>query len=211
MKASFKVFLFAVAFLFSGAAFSAAQLGTDYTMLVSPQPVGTKKIEVMEFFFYECPHCFHLHNELMGWEKTMPSDVELVFVPTMFRDSTEPLARTYYALEALGKSRQLDDAIYQAIHVKDMDLRDLNTISTFVASQGVDKAKFIAAYNSFTVNSKIIRAKQMIRSYGINGTPTLVVDGKYVISGLQPVATLHVLDEVIDMVRNERKAGHKAK
>lgn len=211
MKASFKVFLFAVALLFSGAAFSAAQLGTDYTMLVSPQPVGTKKIEVMEFFFYECPHCFHLHNELMGWEKTMPSDVELVFVPTIFRDSTEPLARTYYALEALGKSRQLDDAIYQAIHVKDMDLRDLNTISTFVASQGVDKAKFIAAYNSFTVNSKIIRAKQMIRSYGINGTPTLVVDGKYVISGLQPVATLHALDEVIDMVRNERKAGHKAK
>ena len=208
MKASFKVFLFAVAFLFSGATFSAAQLGTDYNMLVSPQPVGTKKIEVMEFFFYECPHCFHLHNELMGWEKTMPSDVELVFVPTMFRDSTEPLARTYYALEALGKSRQLDDAIYQAIHVKDMDLRDLNTISTFVASQGVDKAKFIAAYNSFTVNSKIIRAKQMIRSYGINGTPTLVVDGKYVISGLQPVATLKVLDEIIAMVRKERSAKH---
>ncbi len=208
MKAVFKILIVAATFLFSGAAFSAAQLGTDYTMLVSPQPVGTKKIEVIEFFFYECPHCFHLHNELMGWEKTMPSDVELTFVPTMFRDSTEPLARTYYALEALGKSRQLDDAIYQAIHVKDMDLRDLNTISTFVASQGVDKAKFIAAYNSFTVNSKIIRAKQMIRSYGINGTPTLVVDGKYVISGLQPVATLKVLDEIIAMVRKEHSARH---
>ena len=210
MKFGFKFFLFAVAFLFSGAAFSGAQLGTDYSMLATPQPASTKKIEVMEFFFYECPHCYHLHNELMGWEKSMPGDVEMVFVPTIFRDSTEPLARAYYALEALGKSKQLEDPIYQAIHVKNMDLHDLNSISTFVASQGVDKAKFIAAYNSFTVNSEITRAKQMIRSYGINGTPTLIVDGRYVITGLQPAATLRALDEVIAMVRNERKA-HSAK
>jgi protein dithiol oxidoreductase (disulfide-forming) len=208
MKSVFRFLLFAVAFLFSGAAFSAAQLGTDYSMLATPQPVGTKKIEVMEFFFYECPHCYHLHNELMGWEKTLPGDVEMVFVPTIFRDSTEPLARAYYALEAMGKSKQLEDPIYQAIHVKNMDLHDLNSISAFVASQGVDKAKFIAAYNSFTVNSEITRAKQMIRSYGINGTPTLIVDGRYVITGLQPAATLRALDDVIAMVRKERSAKH---
>lgn len=208
MKSGFRFFLFAVAFLFSGAAFSAAQLGTDYSMLATPQPVSTKKIEVMEFFFYECPHCYHLHNELMGWEKTLPGDVEMVFVPTIFRDSTEPLARAYYALEAMGKSKQLEDPIYQAIHVKNMDLHDLNSISAFVASQGVDKAKFIAAYNSFTVNSEIARAKQMIRSYGINGTPTLIVDGRYVITGLQPAATLRALDDVIAMVRKERSAKH---
>lgn len=209
MKSGFRFFLFAVAFLFSGAAFSAAQLGTDYSMLATPQPVSTKKIEVMEFFFYECPHCYHLHNELMGWEKTLPGDVEMVFVPTIFRDSTEPLARAYYALEAMGKSKQLEDPIYQAIHVKNMDLHDLNSISAFVASQGVDKAKFIAAYNSFTVNSEIARAKQMIRSYGINGTPTLIVDGRYVITGLQPAATLRAMDDVIAMVRNERKRKSK--
>ncbi len=209
MKSGFKLFLFAVAFLFSGAAFPAAQLGTDYSMLATPQPVGTKKIEVMEFFFYECPHCYHLHNELMGWEKSLPGDVEMVFVPTIFRDSTEPLARAYYALEAMGKSKQLEDPIYQAIHVKNMDLHDLNSISVFVASQGVDRAKFIAAYNSFTVNSEIARAKQMIRSYGINGTPTLIVDGRYVITGLQPAATLRALDDVIAMVRDERKRKSK--
>jgi thiol:disulfide interchange protein DsbA len=205
MKSIVRLIFLAVAFLFSSTAFSAAQLGKDYNMLVPPQPVGTKKIEVMEFFFYECPHCYHLHNAMIDWEKKLPSDVGMVFVPTMFRDSTEPLARTYYALESMGKIKQLDDAIYQAIHVKDMELRDINTISNFVASNGVDKAKFIAAYNSFTVNSEIIRAKQMLRSYNINGTPTLIVDGRYVITGLQPAQTLHVLDEVIDMVRKERK------
>lgn len=209
MKSVFRLFLFAAAFLLSGVAFSAAQFGTDYTMLATPQPASTKKIEVMEFFFYECPHCFHLHNELMKWEKTMPGDVEMVYVPTIFRDSTEPLARAYYALGALGKSKQLEDPIYQAIHVKNMDLHDLNSISAFVASQGVDKAKFISAYNSFTVNSEVTRAKQMIRSYGINGTPTLIVDGRYVITGLQPAATLRVLDDVIAMVRNERKRKAK--
>jgi thiol:disulfide interchange protein DsbA len=205
MKAGFKSLIFAVVLLFSGVAFSAPQLGTDYTLLNPSQPVSTKKIEVMEFFFYECPHCFHLHNELIKWEKTMPSDVEMVYVPTIFRDSTEPLARTYYALQAMGKIKQLDDAIYQAIHVKNMDLHDLDSISQFVASQGVDKAKFASDYNSFTVSSKIVRAKQMIRSYAINGTPTLVVDGKYVITGLQPVDTLRVLNEVIAMARKEHK------
>lgn len=205
MKAGFKSLIFAVVLLFSGVAFSAPQLGTDYTLLNPSQPVSTKKIEVMEFFFYECPHCFHLHNELIKWEKTMPSDVEMVYVPTIFRDSTEPLARTYYALQAMGKIKQLDDAIYQAIHVKNMDLHDLDSISQFVASQGVDRAKFASDYNSFTVSSKIVRAKQMIRSYAINGTPTLVVDGKYVITGLQPVDTLRVLNEVIAMARKEHK------
>ncbi len=208
MKAGLKSLIFAAVLLFSGTAFSAAQEGRDYTLLNPPQPASSKKIEVLEFFFYECPHCFHLHNELIKWEKNKPSDVELVFVPTIFRDSTEPLARTYYALESMGKIRQLDDAIYQAIHVKDLDLHDLDAISAFVGSQGVDKAKFASVYNSFTINSKIVRAKQMIRSYGINGTPTLVVDGKYVITGLQPVDTLRVLDEVIGMVRKERSAKH---
>jgi thiol:disulfide interchange protein DsbA len=200
----------AVALLFCGAAFAAVQ-GKDYILLKPSQPASSKKIEVLEFFFYECSHCFYLHPELAAWEKTMPSDVEISFVPTIFRDSTEPLARTYYALEGMGKIKQLDDAIYQAIHVKQANLYDLDTISAFIGSNGVDRAKFSAAYNSFTVNSKVVRAKQMIRSYGINGTPTLVVDGKYAITGLQPANTIRVLNEVIAMVRKARPAESKAK
>lgn len=207
MKISLKGLLLAAALLLSGTAFSAAQLGKDYTLLNPAQPVSGKKIEVLEFFFYECGHCFHLHPLLVEWEKTIPGDVEIAFVPTIFRDSTEPLARTYYALESIGKIKQLDDAIYQAIHVKQASLYDLDSISALVVSNGVDKAKFASAYNSFTVNSKVVRAKQMIRSYGIDGTPTLVVDGKYKITGLLPADTIRVLNEVIVLARKARPAA----
>lgn len=210
MSVTLKSLIAAVTLLFCSTTFAAIQQGKDYTVLNPAQPASTKKIEILEFFFYECSHCFHLHGELAPWEKTMPADVELTFVPTIFRDSTEPLARTYYALESMGKIKQLDDAIYQAIHVKQANLYDLDSISTFVANRGVDKTQFASAYNSFTVNSKIARAKQLIRSYNINGTPTLVVDGKYVITGLLPADAIRVLNEVITMVRKGRPAAAPA-
>ena len=211
MKNIFKSLIFAVVFMFGSTACSGAQQGKDYTLLNPAQPSSSSKIEVLEFFFYECGHCFHLHGELAKWEKTMPGDVQLNFVPTIFRDSTEPLARTFFALESMGKIAQVDDAIYQAIHVKHTELYDLDTIGAFVASNGVDRNKFTSIYKSFTVNSKIVRAKQMIRSYGIEGTPTLVVDGKYVITGLQPTDTIRVLDEVIAMARKSHPASGKVK
>jgi len=190
---------------------SAAQQGKDYTLLNPAQPTSTQKIEVLEFFFYECGHCFHLHGELDKWKKTMPADVALSYVPTIFRDSTEPMARTFFALESMGQIEKMDDAIYQAIHVKHVEMYDLDSIGAFVASNGVDRKKFTSIYKSFTVNSKVVRAKQMIRSYGINGTPTLVVDGKYMITGLQPADTIRVLDEVIAMARKSHVAKSKAK
>jgi len=211
VKKMFKNLIVAVMFMFVGTAFAAAQQGKGYTLLNPAQPASTPKIEVLEFFFYECSHCFHLHPLLADWAKTLPSDVQLTFVPTIFRDSTEPLARTFYALESMGKIKQMDDAIYQAIHIKQANLYDLDTIGAFVASNGVDRNKFAATYQSFTVNSKIANAKQMIRRYGINGTPTLVVDGKYVITGLQPADTIRVLNEVIAMARKAHPAEKKAK
>lgn len=189
----------------------AAQQGRDYTLLNPVQPTDTKKVEVLEFFFYQCGHCYHLHPLLADWEKSLPSDVEIRYVPTMFYSSTEPLARTYFALEAMGKIKQLDDAIYQAIHVKQLELYDLNTIGAFVAGNGVDRKTFAANYQSFAVNSKIERSKQMLRQYAIDGTPTLVVDGKYKITGLQPADTIRVLNEVIAMARKDHPAtGGKA-
>lgn len=197
--------LFAVAMLLvSGMTFAAEANG--YKLLSPPQPVTSKKIEVLEFFFYGCSHCFHLHPNLTAWEKTMPKDVELVYVPTIFRDSWEPMARTYYALETLGQQTLLHDALFKAWNVEQNMLTEEAKILDFLASRGVDRAKFSAAYNSFSMQGKIARAKQMIRSYGIRGTPTLVVDGKYVISELLPADTIRVLNEVIEMARKERSS-----
>jgi thiol:disulfide interchange protein DsbA len=200
-----KGLLVAAVLFISGTALAEAELGRDYNLLNPPQPTSTKKIEVLEFFFYGCSHCFHLHPLLSGWEKTMPKDVELVFVPTVFRDSWEPMANTYYALESMGKQQQLHDALYRAWNEQNMALVDEDTIADFVAKHGVDRAKFIAAYNSFAVQSKVTRAKQMIRSYRIDGTPTLVVEGKYVIEGLQPEDTIRALKDVIVKARKEHR------
>ncbi len=196
----------ALSLLASGVALADAQLGKDFTLLNPPQPTSTKKIEVLEFFFYGCTHCFHLHPLLSEWEKTMPKDVELTFVPTVFRDSWEPMASTYYALESLGQRQQLHDALYRAWNEDNLTLTEVDKIAEFVAKHGVDREKFTAAYNSFSMKSKVARAKQMIRTYSINGTPTLVVDGKYVIEGLQPADTIRALKEVIVMARKTHRS-----
>lgn len=204
MKNLFTRLMMVAALLVAGAANAEAQLGRDYTLLASPQPTATSKIEVLEFFFYECSHCFHLHPLLAKWDKTKGSDVEISYVPTMFRPSTEPLARTYYALQGMGQIARLDDVIYKAIHEQQIGLYDMDSIASFLAKNGVDKAGFESAYDSFSVQSKIKIAKQMIRTYQIEGTPTLVIDGRYVISGMQPPDAIRALDEVINMVRKSR-------
>ena len=164
MNNSIKSLLVAVALFFSGAAFAAAELGRDYKLLNPPLPVASKKIEVLEFFFYGCSHCFDLHTPLSAWEKTMPRDVELTYVPTIFRDSMEPMARTLYALESIGQFDKLHDVLYRAWNVDKAQLFDEASISDFVARHGVDKAKFSSAYNSFSMQSKVTRARQMVRS-----------------------------------------------
>lgn len=186
---------------------TAAELGKDYKLLNPAQPTSTKNVEVLEFFFYGCSHCYHLHGPLTTWEKTIPKDVELIYVPTIFRDSWEPMARTFYAVQEMGQLTKLHDALFQAWNVSNTDLSDEAKILDFVAPRGVDRAKFSALYNSFSMQSKVTRAKQMIRSYGINGTPTLVVDGKYLITGLQPADTIRVLNEVIALARKDHPAA----
>jgi len=198
--------LFAVALiLFSTQVLAEVVAGRDYKDLSPAQPTHTgEKIEVLEFFFYGCSHCFNLHPQISAWEKRIPKDVELQYVPVIFRDSWEGMARAFYALEALGQQRKLHEELFNAWNVSNIDLSDDAHILDFVVQHGVDRAKFSAAYSSFTMSSKVARSNQMVRDYGIRGTPTLVVDGKYVISGLEPAETIKVLDVVVAKARKER-------
>lgn len=197
-------------FLFSTQVYADLIPGKDYTLVDPPQPTSSgNKVEVLEFFFYGCSHCYHLHPELSAWEKKMPKDVNLVFVPTIFNSNWEPMAYTYYALEVLGKNHELHNALYDAWNVNNIDLSDESKIAAFVSKHGVDSKKFSDAYNSFGVQSKVMRSKQLTQAYAIRGTPTLVVDGKYLITGLQPADTVKVLELLVEKARKERRAGKK--
>jgi thiol:disulfide interchange protein DsbA len=198
-----KSLIVAVMFLVGSIAFAADE-NKGYSVLSPAQPTSNKQIEVLEFFFYGCSHCFDLHAHLGPWAKKLPKDVKLTYVPTVFRDSWEASARAYYALESMGQAEEMGDVLYWAWNVEKKNLYDETAVKDVLVSHGVDSGKFYGAYNAFSMQSKIARAKLMIRTYGVSGTPTLVVAGKYVISGLQPQATIKVLDEVIEMVRKER-------
>ena len=183
-------------------------MGTDYKLIEPAQATRSgNKIEVLEFFFYGCSHCFHLHPDLTAWERKMPKDVELVLVPTIFNATWEPMAYTYYALEIMGQQLKLHDDLYEAWNVKNTDLSDESKIAAFLAQRGVDSKKFSEAYHSFSVQSKVMRSKQLTQSYNIRGTPTIIVDGKYLITGLQPAAAIQVMSALIDKARRERGAS----
>lgn len=179
--------------------------GKDYKLIEPAQATSSgNKIEVLEFFFYGCSHCFHLHPDLTAWERKMPKDVDLVLVPTIFNPTWEPMAYTYYALEVMGQNQKLHNELFDAWNVKNIDLSDESKITAFVSKFGVDSKKFSEAYHSFGVQSKIMRSKQITQTYRISGTPTMIVDGRYLITGLQPAASIQVLSELIEKVRKER-------
>ena len=178
--------------------------GTDYKVINPPISTSTgNKVEVLEFFFYGCSHCFHMHPHLSAWEKKKPRDVEVVLVPTMLNAQWEPMAYTYYALETLGLQHKLHEALYEEWNVKNTVLVNEADITEFVSKRGVDAKKFGEAYHSFGVQSKVTRGKQLTQSYGIRGTPTIIVDGKYLITGLQPAAAILVMNELVEKSRKE--------
>lgn len=201
--------LLAIVILLSSAQVLAEPVaGKDYKLIEPAQATSSgNKIEVLEFFFYGCSHCFHLHPDLTAWEKKMPKDVDLVLVPTIFNPTWEPMAYTYYALEVMGKNHELHNELYDAWNVKNIDLSDESKITAFVGKFGVDSKKFSEAYHSFGVGSKVMRSRQITQTYRISGTPTMIVDGKYLITGLQPAESIKVLGELIEKVRKERGAG----
>lgn len=164
-------------------------VGRDYTQVSPPQPTDSKKIEVVEFFWYGCPHCYHLEPALKAWLKKKPADVEFRPVPGTFGAPTwEPLTRTYYALDAMGLAAKYHDAIFAAIHEeKDATKQramvgDSRVIADWLASKGVDKQKFLDAYSSFAVNNRTKRSEDLTRNYDVPGTPALAIDGKYLTS-----------------------------
>jgi thiol:disulfide interchange protein DsbA len=189
---------------------SAANLqpSEQYTVLNQPLPTETgKNIEVLELFYYGCPHCATLEPTLSSWTRTLPKDVSFRHAPVVFRDSWMSLTKAFYAAEAIGAEEKLHPAMFIAIHEQDVDLANEDVLFAWVEKQGVDAKKFADAYRSFAVDSKANRARELTKSYGLSGVPSVLVDGKYLTSSKMAgghMELLSVLDDLIKLARKNR-------
>jgi len=201
---------------------STAQLvaGKDYQTLKTPQPTASgKNIEVLEFFWYGCPHCDHLQPALHEWLKRKPADVAFRRQPAAFQDSWVQLARTYYTIEALDAADKLHGEIFNAIHrTKVLNpaslFKDQKPLFDWVATKGIDRQKFIDTYNSFGIASKSQRTIDITSAYDISGTPSIVIDGRYLTApSMMPAKAnnsvdydrlFRTVDQLVAMARKNR-------
>lgn len=182
--------------------------GRDY-QVISPA-LGTEsgnRIEVAEFFWYRCPHCFRLEPALNVWIKRQPRDVAMRRIPAVLNESWALLARAYYTMQALGVADKYHNDLFDAIHVQGQDLGREDALFAWAEKTGMNRKAFADAYQSFAVQSMVLRANQLTRDAKISGVPAFVVDGKYVTSvsmtGSEE-ALFKTLDALIERARQER-------
>jgi thiol:disulfide interchange protein DsbA len=188
---------------------AAAEAGKGYALVSPAQATETKgKIEVIEFFAYTCPHCFDLEPELAAWARKLPRNVVLKRQPVIFSDDWEPMARAYFALDALGAVDRLHADVFNAIHIQDKKLTDPEVFFDWGAQHGLERAKLKAAYQSFSTGTKVARAKQLQRAYKLTGVPTLTVNGKYLTSGSLTGSNANTLKVTGELIQMENKGGH---
>jgi protein dithiol oxidoreductase (disulfide-forming) len=184
------------------------QEGQDYVALDKrvPSDAAAGRVEVIEFFWYSCPHCNAFEPRLEQWIAKLPKDVTLRRVPVAFRDDFVPQQRLFYALDAMNKVEELHKKVFYAIHVEKRALNNLAAISEWVASQGVDKAKFEQIYNSFAVQTKSTRATKLQNDYKVGGVPALGIAGRFYTDGSLAQSMERAL-QITDWLVSEVKKG----
>jgi thiol:disulfide interchange protein DsbA len=177
---------------------------------VLPQPIRTAdatKIEVNEVFSYTCGHCFNFEAVLHPWSKNLAADVDFQQTPAVWQPSLEPFARAYYSAVMLGVLDQTHMTIFEALHVKKQPLRSEEDFAAIFDSAGVDSLRFSKAYNSFGMTSMVNQAKARVRGYRVQGTPEVIVNGKYRVSSRNAGGfdgMLNVADFLIEKERNAK-------
>lgn len=192
------------------------QDGVNYTRLVPAQPtaVAPGQVEVLEFFWYGCPHCYALDPLVESWRKTKPAYIAFSRVPVMWSEGHRSTARLFYTLESMGKLDQLHSEIFKEIHVNNDPLiaGDPNDVAAaekiqtaFVKKFGVPEDAFTKAYHSFSVETSLQRADQLAQRYRVDGVPTFVVDGKYVADVRSAGSPERLIALVGDLAAQEHK------
>jgi len=181
--------------------------GQNYQMVVPAQPTKAgNKIEVLEIFWYGCPHCYDFDPALETWVENKPDDVDFRRMPGIFRKNWEPHAKAYYAADKLGVLEQFHTSLFTEIHEYNKRIFTEEAIFSFVESlDDVDSEAFKKAYNAFSTESKVKQATRLSRAYGIRGVPAIIVNGKYwtssSLAGSYP-ELLKVVDALVDKERN---------
>jgi thiol:disulfide interchange protein DsbA len=186
------------------------QEGIEYLSLDQPvtTEAGPGKIEVLEFFWYSCPHCNAFEPQFKAWIERQPKDVVIKRVPVHFRDDFEPQQRMYYALEALGKVDAMHAKVFQAIHVERMPLNTAEQLANWAAKNGLPSKDFNQAYNSFGVVAKVKRATQLQQAFKVQGVPALGVAGRYYVDGSlagNMSRALQIVDSLVAQERTRKK------
>jgi thiol:disulfide interchange protein DsbA len=187
----------------------APQEGIEYVTLDKRVPAESNdgKIEVIEFFWYSCPHCNAFEPRFAQWVKSAPKDVVVRRVPVRFRDDFEPQQRMFYTLEAMGKLEALHVKLFTAIHGEKQKLDTFDTLSAWAVKNGLDKAKFTEVFNSFGVATKARRATQLQEAFKVQGVPSLGVAGRFYTDGSlasNMESALGVTEYLIGQVRKGR-------
>jgi thiol:disulfide interchange protein DsbA len=198
----------ALAFVALPASAQQVRRDVDYRILPQAQPVEAgERIEVIDFFFYACPYCNELAPHLDRWLKRKQADVVFRRVPVVRHDTWVPLAKTYFALEAMGEVERLHFAVYRSYHVDDLYMSQEKVIAEWAAKNGLDSEKFMAIYRSDEVRQKVELARKMTKDYDIQGTPSIVVDGRYLTSSSMTPGVpqlIPVIDGLVRLARQQR-------
>jgi thiol:disulfide interchange protein DsbA len=180
--------------------------------LIAPQPVeAAGKIEVIDFFWYGCPACNALQPALEAWIKRKPDDVVVRRIPAIFRESWVPHVRIYYTLERLGELDRLHQRVYFSYHVEELALSKPEVAEQWATRNGIDRQKWLDAYGSPEVAARIQQARDLTAAYDVRGTPTLVVDGRYLtawdMADQTPVVLVAILEDLVRLARQKPSGG----
>jgi len=178
--------------------------GVHYERLSAPQPTSTKgKVEVLEVFWYGCPHCFRFEPYIERWLKRKPENAEFVRLPGVLRADWEVHARAFYTSQLLGVFDKVHQPLFDALHLQKRKLDTQEALRDFFAEHGVDKIEFTKTFRSFAVETRIKRAKTLASRYGLRGVPAIIVNGKYLVSNRMTGGNANTIKVINFLVKKE--------
>lgn len=183
------------------------QSSTGYEAVSPPQPTANSaKIEVIEFFWYGCPHCYSFEPTLTTWLKAKPENVEFIRIPAIFNEQWGKHAKAYFTAEALGVIDKIHTDFFDAIQEKKQELETEDQLAKFFAAHGVKEADFRETYNSFMIDAKMRQAPALAAKYGITGVPAIIVNGKYKTNGTLAGSQEKMIDVMNALIKKESGA-----